>query len=752
MKLNITQTNKKKFTTIQNIEEYDMIGIGIGLSFKKGGVSSSYWLTRYPSGLTLTVDSDTQITINWTNNGLVDYDNSCVERGTDGINFSLIASPLLGLTTYVNIGLTAGTSYYYRICFKKGTHYSAYSNIENARTFGVAYAVLDTIADGKYNIMSSLAQSKTDENIIIETYLQGVSPNYDATKILRMRVSTDKGRTFGTASTIYAPGGVLCVQEQHSGFTSDGRFHILCTLLDNVAACSLIYLYSDNNGTSFITVDISALVSDATYVTYRNSGQLKENNGVLLSAFYSLNAAVNSWRRLCLRLVAGTWTKITVETTIVNETESSIEIISGDNLIMLTRQDDALLVNSFVQYISADNGLTWTRLGTTILGLEVHQFALPGQLNRFKMNGEDIIVMYYSQNAAPLWCIYAIYARATDILELGIGGWNYNTLKKIKEAPGGLITRVFHGNTIHYDNNYNALGCWCNIRTDYSFANIDIFDVDTTDFATLRGYLFPTYTADVDSNAFNAVNATNPTAIINLIGGLKQYSLYAKIKTAYPMLGDTATLHQYNLVNPVDSDAAFRLHFVADHAANHTFNGYAPNGIDQYADTHLNPSTQLTLYSVSLGYYSRTNVSEAGIDMGAYHALGTTNPCCMLRVRYTDGKGRMYAYNGFSAADAALTAVISDSRRFTMGSRTANNVNKAFINGVQSGLTVTAVALNVTANFTIYIGANNADGTAASFTAKECAFAIIADGYTVIEAHNLNRVIHYFQKTLSRNI
>jgi hypothetical protein len=37
-------------------------------------------------------------------------------------------------------------------------------------------------------------------------------------------------------------------------------------------------------------------------------------------------------------------------------------------------------------------------------------------------------------------------------------------------------------------------------------------------------------------------------------------------------------------------------------------------------------------------------------------------------------------------------------------------------------------------------------------TAKECAFAIITLGMTDVDVRNLNRVIHYFQKTLNRNV
>jgi len=96
-------------------------------------------------------------------------------------------------------------------------------------------------------------------------------------------------------------------------------------------------------------------------------------------------------------------------------------------------------------------------------------------------------------------------------------------------------------------------------------------------------------------------------------------------------LGSTATTYQpiattqqayiaaqfkYNLVNPVDSDAAFRLVF--NGGWTHSSNGATPNGTNGYADTKFNPSLNGQLNSAHLSYYSRTNNStDNQIEIGA---------------------------------------------------------------------------------------------------------------------------------------
>ena len=107
------------------------IGIRIGGIAGGGG----YWSTRYPASLFLVVDSSTQITLYWFNNGTANYDDIRIERSADGVNYAEIHTAVTGTLLYVNTGLTADTTYYYRLRYKKGSNYSEYSNVASGTTF-----------------------------------------------------------------------------------------------------------------------------------------------------------------------------------------------------------------------------------------------------------------------------------------------------------------------------------------------------------------------------------------------------------------------------------------------------------------------------------------------------------------------------------------------------------------------------------------------------------------------------------------
>lgn len=622
------------------------------------------------------------------------------------------------------------------------------------------YAILDILDEGNhYRIMDSLAQNPLNNDKVIMTFLEGSvsGAGYDATKTLQIRISNDKGQTFGTQSTAYIAPANYCVQEQHSGYTNDGRLHILVTCINVTNDCLLKYLYSDDDGVSFVESDISALVADVTYDVYRNSGDMVENNGVLLAGLYNANdpATPTSSQRYCLRLVDGNWTKVLIETTANYENEISIEVLEGDNLIALVRQGE-YGNRGFIQYLSIDNGLTWSRLGAVTLGITSGS-SMPGQLKSFYMNGEKIIVMYtgksWTNNGFNLW---ACYGKASDLLVNGITGWNTDTTKYIKR-PDINYSYIYHGSCLHYNHNYNSIGCWSVIESDYTNAAVVTFEADTNDYNGLLLALFPelmqTYSGDTDANKFinyaNITSSIQQSIITDLIVGLKTDGIWSKIKALFPAVGSLRKNHIYNLKNSNPSQEAFMLHFFGTWL--HSAMGMKPNGIDGYADTCFNPAADLTLYSAGLGYYSRTNISETGVDMGCYsHA--TNYPGLALRVGYTDGKGRMYAYNCFTTADAAIGDADADTRRFVFGCRSANNVNKIYYDGVQSGPTVTVIALNNTCTLSMFLGANNENGIPASFGSKECALAIITDLLNDTEAANLNSRITTFQTALGRNI
>ena len=112
--------------------------------------------------------------------------------------------------------------------------------------------------------------------------------------------------------------------------------------------------------------------------------------------------------------------------------------------------------------------------------------------------------------------------------------------------------------------------------------------------------------------ATGITDATTSTAIDNLVLDLKGYGIWTKIKAIYPFVGGTATTHKFNLKDPQDTNAAFRLSFVGGWT--HSANGALPNGTNAYADTFLNGLSILTNASNHLSYYSRTS-STTGVEV-----------------------------------------------------------------------------------------------------------------------------------------
>lgn len=250
----------------------------------------------------------------------------------------------------------------------------------------------------------------------------------------------------------------------------------------------------------------------------------------------------------------------------------------------------------------------------------------------------------------------------------------------------------------------------------------------------------PTSSVDADAQAFiTAASITDPTqqsAINQLVVDLKGYSIWTKFKAIYPIVGGSASSHKWNLKDPRDLDAAFRLTFSSGWT--HSANGMTPS--NAYADTFLTPSTSLSLNSAHLSYYSRTNSNGAEVEIG----VNTSNYYNLLEIRTS---GTTY----FLINQSPLTtASDSDSRGFYLGNRQASND----IDGWRKGVKVvngTAVS-GILPTHKIYIGAYNNNGTASAFTTKQCAFASIGDGLTDTDAANFYTAVQAFQTTLGRQV
>ena len=262
----------------------------------------------------------------------------------------------------------------------------------------------------------------------------------------------------------------------------------------------------------------------------------------------------------------------------------------------------------------------------------------------------------------------------------------------------------------------------------------------------------PTYDPDAQLffNAQTAAGVTLTTTQMNAVNqwvvDSKAAGLWTKMKAVYPFVGSTATSQKFNLKNPLDTNAAFRLSFIG--GGTHSSNGYQPNGINSYADTFLAPSTApLTNNSTHVSIYSRTNSLAINSDIGSVPGSGLLN----INTRYSDGN--LYA-DQYNFSTNRITIANANSQGFYISTRTSSTVFKLFKNNAQFGSTVTNVSTpNITlVTSKIYISALNNNGVAVNFSNRECAFSTIGDGLTDLESQLFYQITEKYQVALSRNI
>ena len=258
-----------------------------------------------------------------------------------------------------------------------------------------------------------------------------------------------------------------------------------------------------------------------------------------------------------------------------------------------------------------------------------------------------------------------------------------------------------------------------------------------------RMYLNTPTPVDPDAQAFiTAAGITNPTqqsAINTLVIDLKGYSLWTKMKAIYPMVGGTSTTCKYNLKDPRDLDAAYRLVFFGGWTFSNT--GALPNGVNAYADTFLNGSTQLSTPS-HLSKYTTTNTNKGTdeIDMGIQNFW--------LSLWYNgSGFNNLLARNQ-SGAVLLDGGIVTDARGFVITTKISNTA-KIFKNNAQ--LDSKTDTTNTYTNNTIYLGAGNFSGVSL-YSSRNFCFASIGDGLNDIEAANFYTAVQTYQTTLGRQI
>lgn len=250
---------------------------------------------------------------------------------------------------------------------------------------------------------------------------------------------------------------------------------------------------------------------------------------------------------------------------------------------------------------------------------------------------------------------------------------------------------------------------------------------------------------DPDAQAFiTAASITDPTqqsSIDTLVTDLKGYGLWTKMKAIYPFVGGTASTHKWNLKDPQDTDAAFRLVF--NGGVTHSANGVQFGGVNGWADTKLNPNiVYATNDSFHGSIYSRTNTSIDTADYGALNGSTRTS----FGAKISDGNSYTFVHGnpGVITANANSTGMY-------VSSRISNTSLKTFKNSLQLGSTYTG-ANSSRANINLAIGCLLIGASPNFYSNRQYAFASIGDGLTDTEATDFYTAVQAFNTTLSRNV
>lgn len=240
---------------------------------------------------------------------------------------------------------------------------------------------------------------------------------------------------------------------------------------------------------------------------------------------------------------------------------------------------------------------------------------------------------------------------------------------------------------------------------------------------------------DPDAVAFlSAAGITDPTiesAVNTLVVDLKGYSIWTKMKAIYPFVGGTASTHKWNLINPLDTNAAFRLVF--NGGWTHDSLGIKMNNTNTYAETFVT-STNGNDRAISAYLTQRIDGAQS-VVLGAWNSG-------MIGIRAGNSNDTFHNNSGTTGKTITPTTIdpfLGNSRTAT-NSWFAQNGNNIFTNYTDASPAVTRTLQIGTFNGTTWRGNH------------QVGFVHISTSLTQSEMTDLRTAVNTFQTTLSRQV
>lgn len=243
--------------------------------------------------------------------------------------------------------------------------------------------------------------------------------------------------------------------------------------------------------------------------------------------------------------------------------------------------------------------------------------------------------------------------------------------------------------------------------------------------------------------AATGITASDQQSAINQLSyDLVNTGLMDKMIAIYPFVGGNATTHSFNLKDPRDTNAAFRLTF--NGGMTHSSTGIQFGGVNGYAVTYLNGLGNLPQTNIHLSAYSRT------VTVGTQYEISLDNNSGLFQqIRVGNS---FFSGNGTPNQGGILFTTTNTAQGYWIGSKTSTSTRFGFRNGVLNSLVSSTNDTTASANFQFFIGARNSSGTPSLYTAKELAFVTIGLGLSQAECITLSTIVATFQTTLGRNV
>ncbi len=244
--------------------------------------------------------------------------------------------------------------------------------------------------------------------------------------------------------------------------------------------------------------------------------------------------------------------------------------------------------------------------------------------------------------------------------------------------------------------------------------------------------------------AVTGITESNQQSAINQLSyDLVNTGLMNKMIGIYPFVGGNATSHSYNLKDPRNADAAFRLTFSG--GMTHSSTGIQFGGVNGYAVTYINGLTNIPQTNMHSSVYSRTTT----VGANAYEVAINNNTTLFQQLR---PGVHFYSGNGVANAGGVAFTTTNNAQGYWIGSKFNTSTRFGYRNGVLNSLVTTTNDTTLSPSLQLIIGAVNNSFSITGYSSKELAFVTIGLGLSQAECAALSTIVAAFQTTLGRNV